>query len=304
MSFTPTKELVNNNWVIGRIDAASTSSFAYLYGTGVDGDATITGTTTLTKETYYNNLTVNSGAVLKPNGWRIHVRNTCTINSGGSINDNGNNGAGAVPGAALGARNYLVCAAGGGGSGSLGANSGSAGGGSGGNAQPNDSNAAPAGGRGAFVTSFVGGNAGGSAVQSPQTSIRSPFNLIAGRSFVAGYNGGGGGGGGASQLAGDVGGGGGSGGGGVWISAKILINNGIISANGGDGAAGVAGSGTGSAGGGGGGGGGWVGVICGPSSITGTITANAGNAGISAGAGITSGSQQGIVGTTVVYVVQ
>lgn len=58
-----------------------------VYGTGMDGDATLDGTTTvlsmtpsasvytMTGDLYFNNLTINSGVRLSPNGYRIFVKN-------------------------------------------------------------------------------------------------------------------------------------------------------------------------------------------------------------------------------------
>ena len=60
-----------------------------LFGDGSDGDATITNTTTLLKETYYNNLTISGSGVLKPAGFRFFVKGTLTIDAGCSINDDG-----------------------------------------------------------------------------------------------------------------------------------------------------------------------------------------------------------------------
>jgi len=52
-----------------------------VYGPGTDGDVIITGNpTTLTSDMYYNNLTINSGAFLLTNGFRVFVKNTLTIN--------------------------------------------------------------------------------------------------------------------------------------------------------------------------------------------------------------------------------
>ena len=52
-----------------------------VYGDGSDGDVVITGNpTTLTSDMYYNNLTINSGAFLLTNGFRVFVKNTLTIN--------------------------------------------------------------------------------------------------------------------------------------------------------------------------------------------------------------------------------
>ena len=51
-----------------------------IYGPGGDGDVTITGTTILTQDMYYNNLTVNSGTNLVTNGFRVFVKETLTNN--------------------------------------------------------------------------------------------------------------------------------------------------------------------------------------------------------------------------------
>jgi hypothetical protein len=59
-----------------------------VYGTGMDGDATLDGTTTvlsmapsasvysMTRDLYFNDLTINSGVRLAPNGYRIFVKGT------------------------------------------------------------------------------------------------------------------------------------------------------------------------------------------------------------------------------------
>ena len=51
-----------------------------VYGTGLDGNVTISVNTSLSSDMYYNNLTINSGIVLNPNGFRIFVKNTLTVN--------------------------------------------------------------------------------------------------------------------------------------------------------------------------------------------------------------------------------
>lgn len=61
------------------------------FGDGSDGDVVISTSTTLTRDMYYNNLTVNSGTTLFTGGYRIFVRNVATIN--GTIDRSGNNGA-------------------------------------------------------------------------------------------------------------------------------------------------------------------------------------------------------------------
>src|SRR3990167_11397550 len=68
-------------------ELASTNSF----GDGSDGDVTITsGTTTLTRDMFYNNLVINSGAILVTASFRVFVKGTLTNN--GIIKNNGNAG--------------------------------------------------------------------------------------------------------------------------------------------------------------------------------------------------------------------
>jgi hypothetical protein len=65
-------------------------------GDGSDKDVTISsGTTTLTKDMYYNNLTVNGTGTLVTAGFRIYVRNICEVDltgGGGGITCSGGNG--------------------------------------------------------------------------------------------------------------------------------------------------------------------------------------------------------------------
>jgi len=68
-----------------------------IYGTGMDGDATLDGTTTvlsmvpvssvytMTRDMYFNNLIINANVQLKPNGYRIFVKGTLTLNSNSTI---------------------------------------------------------------------------------------------------------------------------------------------------------------------------------------------------------------------------
>lgn len=65
--------------------AALVNSPDPIYGTGLDGDVTISTNTTLTSDKFYNNLTVNSGVLLNPNGYRIFVRNILTLGSSATI---------------------------------------------------------------------------------------------------------------------------------------------------------------------------------------------------------------------------
>lgn len=68
-----------------------------IYGTGVDGNATLDGSTTvlgmapsssvysMTRDMYFNNLTINANVRLAPNGYRIFVKNLLTLDSGSII---------------------------------------------------------------------------------------------------------------------------------------------------------------------------------------------------------------------------
>lgn len=56
------------------------------YGSGVDGDITISsGTTTLTRNMQYNNLIIARGAILRTAGFTVKVRGTLTIQGTGYI---------------------------------------------------------------------------------------------------------------------------------------------------------------------------------------------------------------------------
>jgi hypothetical protein len=68
-----------------------------IYGTGVNGDVTLDGTTTvlgmvpssnkytMTSDLYFNNLTINNSVHLQPNGYRIFVKNNLTLGNGSRI---------------------------------------------------------------------------------------------------------------------------------------------------------------------------------------------------------------------------
>jgi len=58
-----------------------------IFGSGDDGDVTIASNTSLTEDVYYNNLTVNSGVTLNPNGFRIFIKNTLTLNGDIGVKD-------------------------------------------------------------------------------------------------------------------------------------------------------------------------------------------------------------------------
>jgi hypothetical protein len=266
----------------------SSGFFGALFGDASDGNVTITGLTTLTREMHYNNLTITSTGELKPNGNRIFVAGTLTIDSGGSINDDGFSATNHVGRTGFAARNYLGGQGTSGGAGwSLNttnvANGNNASNNT--NCSLNSGNSAPAGGKGGDSTSRTGGN-GGTATQNavPQ---KWAGRILEGRGTFGAFNGGAGGGGGSISVSAYtsgtfISGGGGSGGGIVWIAAKTIINNGRISASGGDGANASLGVGSGGCAGGGGGGGGDVGIITQSLTLGGTVDITGGTGGLGA----------------------
>lgn len=73
---------LDNGWI----------SYSSLFGNGIDGDVTISVNTSLSRDMYYNDLTINNGVVLNPNGYRIFVKGTLNCVGTGKIASNGNNG--------------------------------------------------------------------------------------------------------------------------------------------------------------------------------------------------------------------
>lgn len=287
----------------------SASFLDALFGDASDGNVTISGFTTLSREMHYNNLTVTSTGQLKPNGNRIFVRGTLTIDAGGSIDDDGFSATNQVGRTGFVARNYL---------GGQGTNAGSgwsvvAINQANGNAAINNTNsslnatnAAPIGGNGGNSSTRVGG-AGGTAPQNA-TPQKWSGRIIDGRGSFGAFNGGSGGGGGAVTVTAYtsgtfISGGGGSGAGIVWIAAATVANSGNISAKGGNGANASLGVGIGSCGGGGGGGGGLVAIITRSTTIGGTVSVAAGTGGTGAGVGGTNGGN-GVDGHYVLMVVK
>jgi len=273
-----------------------------LYGDGSDGDFTLVGNYTQTTEKRWNNLDVG-GFIYKPAGWRILVKETCSIGPLGSINDDGNPGVGATGGAGLGARGQLDAQGGAGGNGFTSAiitnangNPGSSTtGATGAGSVYNPVDVLPTGGAGGNSTTRSGG-AGGAAPHVggglAKINQASPW---AGRHPNGFLKGGGGGGAGAltnTVATSSTSGGGGSGGGGVCLIAKQISNGGRISANGGAGSSGsVTTPASNNVGGGAGGGGGWVMITTDtPLGQLGNVLANAGAFGIGAGTGGLNGA--------------
>lgn len=50
-----------------------------IYGSGMDGNVTISANTTLTRDMFYNNLTISAGYTLNTAGYRVFVRNNLAM---------------------------------------------------------------------------------------------------------------------------------------------------------------------------------------------------------------------------------
>jgi hypothetical protein len=57
-----------------------------VYGGGQDGDVVVASNTSLTRDMYYSNLTINNGSHLNTNGFKVFVKNTLTLNGTIGIN--------------------------------------------------------------------------------------------------------------------------------------------------------------------------------------------------------------------------
>lgn len=298
------------------------------FGDGSDGNVTLDGTTnfnafstrsgsiyTLTRDVFFMNLTLDTNVsfsvILKPNGFRIFVREKLTLKTGSSIDDNGESGTSPNGGPGLPPSGAVR----------------RAGSGAGGNGRANFPGAGFVGGDAPVEASMHtgyplgltganagaggasgGGQAGGPAGQGnnilnevPQPRSAAWFDtaVLWGPSDIPyRLSQGAGGGGGASTGNGAVGGGGGGGAGGVLISAFEIDNDGTISAKGGQGAPGAITTGTG-AGGGGGGAGGYVGVLFNTASGAGLGSIHAGGGGVGIGAGTGSNGSIGDDGVVI-----
>jgi hypothetical protein len=282
------------------------------FGDGSDGDVTIgAGTTTLTRDMYYNNLVV-TGTIFTA-GWRIFVKETISgagiIDFSGNPGGNGGNGqynvthgaAGAAPTTYTGYFSNIAGAAGYSAGSSLGS------GGHVGNNGANQTSAidnASAGSNGGhgtydqYGTNYYGGTGG--SVSRFQRYVSDSFNIIkvldlnssgalikyvpAGAAGSGGFGGNFGAGG---RACGGSGAGGASGGI-VYICAKYWTGTFTIQAKGGNGGNGGNGDSGGAAGGGGGGNGGISIVIYGTKSWTGSYVLTGGTGGI-AGTGYNGG---------------
>lgn len=228
------------------------------YGDGSDGDVTISTTTSLTRDMYYNDLTVASGTTLNSNGFKIFVRGDLNTVGTGKIVSNGNNGgnggnavygtsgAGGTAGAIAYSTGTLPTpkaglGGGGGGGTNCGGGAGNYVGGAGGAGIGTGyfiySATSSAGGAGANGTVYVSNNpvggAGGAATTTANLTYTKPFSIFNYTNLFDNINGtiiwwsvmpssGGGGGGGGSGYTDCTYGGRGGGGGGSGSSGGIV----------------------------------------------------------------------------------
>jgi hypothetical protein len=83
--------------------AAGGTGVSAIFGNGADGDATLDGTAnSLSRDTYYSNLTLNALATLDTNGFRLFVSNRLMLNSASSIGRNGGQCSSPLPARTLG----------------------------------------------------------------------------------------------------------------------------------------------------------------------------------------------------------
>jgi hypothetical protein len=251
------------------------------FGTGADSTVIVgAGSTTLTRDMHYLNLTVPVGSLILSAGYRIYVQDTLTLN--GIISDSGSAGGngGSTTGSAGGsaglaastrAAGYLpaptlgVNGGAGGTSGAAGSN------GSNGTAIVNSIGASGiAGKQGGFVGGAGGAAGAATALAATSGGMRNFVNVNLHRAFAStslvtplghGGNGGSGGGKGSGSFGGGGGGASGGNGGYVNIFARTIQGSGSISVIGGAGGAGGTSTGGGGGGGGNGGNGGYLGLI-------------------------------------------
>lgn len=290
------------NYIVG-------SEAVTIYGTGVDGDATISTDTTLTSDKFYKNLTVNSSKTLNNGGYNIYVSGTLTNN--GTISNNGSDGVaandnlGGNGGAGGAGVSFAAAPSGSNGSTSLAQQAGVSSS-AGTSKNPSLGVSGAQGGSGGAGAAFAGASAGAAGTATsenlsldagflPSIIVSTGVNTGQGisqfkgatslstLSTSAGSSGGASGGPGINNPAAYGGGGGGGGGAGgiLTLYAKTIVNTGTISANGGAGGAGGNTSYTNAGGGGGGGGGSGGVVLMVYNSLTnsGTISASAGTGG-------------------------
>lgn len=257
-STTDTRKAIGNDGEVFRADSSQTtgnlwSSSAplddlFLFGDGSDGNVTVSSPLTLTRDMYYNDLTVNKA--ITTSGYRLFVKGTLTLNNNAIVATGSPASGTTQPTAAVAG---TIGVGGQGGTGLVTANS------NGGNGGAGD--AGGSGGNGGNG----GASSGGTGTSSGNSIHRITIDMLFGLALVAG--GAGGGAGGNGNAAAKNSGAGGNGGNILAIFARTIDNSAssiaeIFKATGGSGgdANNIPASANGP-GGGGGGGGGWVYVV-------------------------------------------
>lgn len=237
-------------WI--RFIDSDSSDISAIFGDGNDGDVEVSTEITLTRDMYYNNLTITGTGTINTASYRIFVKGILTVHEFGTIQNNGLNGStgsggGTPPSGVFGPGGY-----GAEGGYFLGLPDGEPGG--------STVTGGGSGGAGGDGTDGVGGIPGLIALNNNEGGIRyfGHYPQIVKGSTVGGairYAGGTGGGGGGGGNSVEMGGGGGSGAGVVLICAADIMayNYSNIKAVGGNGGDGESMTDTGGGGGGGGG---------------------------------------------------
>lgn len=252
----------------GWVSSAGTS-FDMFFGDGSDGAGTISSDTTLTKDMYYTNLTVDSTFNLSTGGYRIYVSGTLTNN--GTIRNNASGATGGATGSLVGgATGGAGANLGGGTVGGVGGGGGGivwiaaktiavegtieALGAAGGNGTTGSDSGGATGSNGnsinaTLISSGTGGNGGtgagqaggtGGTITTSSVSVASPlfltlmFDFATVLALKGGASGGGGGAGRSGAVAGAGGGGGGQGGF-IFKMYKVLTTSGTTTVTGGAG---------------------------------------------------------------------
>jgi hypothetical protein len=297
------------------------------FGDGSDGNYTqSSGVLTITRDMFYNNLTINGTGQINSNNFKIFVKGTLDLTAAGvgALNNNGDAGSNGTNGASGGAGGTPSSVDT---SGTLGAtNPGNGGNGSANNGSAGTGSAALTGNGGGQNGSSTGGigltgTAGAAGASSSPTVLlvqRYETNFLRGISLIGGGGsaGGGGGGGGDGTFVGGGGGSGGMGGGALIIYANNIVKSSLtpvsciqaIGGNGGNGGNGDPAGGTGGGGGAGSGSGGWIALYYnnqfGPT-ISGMLdvsSGRAGNGGIGYNGGVSAkGGNAGNAGVISIY---
>ena len=286
-------------WVVifdySAITSAAVGSGVGKYGDGSDGDVVIAVDTNLARDMYYDNLTVNAGVTLNPNGYRIFVKNTLLVSATGLIKRQPTAAVDFTGATGFSAARLGTSANGGNGGGQAGQYRGGGGGAGGGvivisaKILNNLGTITSAGGNGGNGTGAAAGaqqkNPGNAGAVSAPTAARGGFRAFPEAILAYAPD--------DTALNGGAGGGGGG--------ATADNNNGVAggaSTTSLGGAGGIGGTcGAAGAGGGGAGGGGVVVLMYRTLTALGTVTAPAGTPGTGVGTGANGGA--GAVGTVV-----